>query len=109
MALEINGSVSPGYESVRTLFASHLARNAENQAQLCVYVKGIKVVDLWGSSEHGRKACKHRVYHADSLQIVFSSGTSFHLGFPWSWHHRRRKLAFHNWLHLPTFLFQEKP
>ena len=43
---------------------------AEKNAQLCVYHRGIKVVDLWCSKTHDPN------FGADSLINVFSSGKS---------------------------------
>ena len=63
----VKGDVAPGYESVRDLFKSNIESGKERNAQLCVYVDGERVVDLWGSAEADPK------YNADSLQCVFSS------------------------------------
>lgn len=63
----VDGSVSPGYESVRSMFQENIIRGKERNAQLCVYVDGECVVDLWGSAD-GDKS-----YTGDSLQSVFSS------------------------------------
>ena len=48
------------------------ARESDVDSQLCVYVKGEIVVDLWGSHGLNRDAN----YGPDSLQNVFSSGKS---------------------------------
>ena len=37
----------------------------ERDAQLCVYVEGKKVIDLWGSAEGDE------TYNGDSLQVFF--------------------------------------
>ena len=63
----VKGSVSPGYESVRNMFKENIERGKERNAQLCVYVDGECVVDLWGS------AVGDTNYNGDSLQSVFSS------------------------------------
>ena len=47
----VQGSVAPGYESVRELFSDNIRSGKERNAQLCVYVEGECVVDLWGSAE----------------------------------------------------------
>ncbi len=71
----LGGEVFPGYESVRTLFESNLRRGSEVDCQLCAYVGGQRVVDLWGSFSEvsGGGGVE---YGPDSLQCVFSSGKS---------------------------------
>ena len=68
--LQIEGTVSPEFESVKDLFARQMHTMAERQAQLCVYHRGQRVVDLWADTtgEGG--------YDADSIANVFSSGKS---------------------------------
>ena len=68
--VQINGDVAPGFESVKRLFARQMNTLAEDNAQLCVYHQGKKVVDLWASSS------ADDAYTADSLVNVFSSGKS---------------------------------
>ena len=46
MAL-VHGTVAPGYEKVREVFAAELARLGDVGAQLAVYRHGRPVVDLW--------------------------------------------------------------
>lgn len=77
--LEHGGEVAEGYESVRDLFLSNFEPGGqEDRAQLCVFVQGKKVVDLWGSRvqteerKWGAKA-DEQPYRADSLQNIFSS------------------------------------
>ena len=67
--VKVQGSVSPGYESVKELFESNFKRGAEESAQLCVYVGEEKVVDLWCS-------VKDPGYTGDTLTNVFSSTKS---------------------------------
>ena len=43
----VHGTVAPGYEKVREVFAAELARLGEVGAQLAVYRHGKQVVDLW--------------------------------------------------------------
>ena len=66
----IQGKVAPGFESVRELFERNMNRWAEEHAQLCVYHKGQKVVDLWGSKGDTGS------FTSDSLINIFSSGKS---------------------------------
>ena len=63
----VQGAVSPGYEAVREMFKKNVETGRERDAQLCIYVGGEVVVDLWGSAEGDTS------YTADSLQCIFSS------------------------------------
>jgi CubicO group peptidase (beta-lactamase class C family) len=67
---QVKGEVSPGFESVKRLFAQQQQSLAEEHAQLCVYFRGQKVVDLWGS------ATGDDSFTGDSLVNIFSSGKS---------------------------------
>ena len=66
----INGTTAPGFEPVQRLFEKQMRTLAEKNAQLCVYHRGAKVVDLWCSKTHDPN------FGADSLINVFSSGKS---------------------------------
>ena len=66
----IHGTVAPGFERVKEVFAAGFQKRIESSAQLCVYVEGECVVDLWGTR------IKNSSYNADSLQTVFSSTKS---------------------------------
>jgi len=66
--IQINGTVKPGFESVRALYERNMNTLHERSTQLCVYHKGEKVVDLWASADPS--------FTADSLVNVFSSGKS---------------------------------
>ena len=68
--MHISGTVAPGFEPVRELLVSNFARGVEDEAQICVYHKGKRVVDLWGSSKEANN------YGPDSQQLVFSSSKS---------------------------------
>ena len=68
-AIEVHGTVSPGYETVKELFEKNFIEGREENAQLCVYVGEEKVVDLWCSQTEPE-------YSADSLVNVFSSTKS---------------------------------
>lgn len=63
----VNGHVAKGYETVQEMFKKNVETGREREAQLCVYVDGEKVVDLWGSAEGDT------TYTADTLQCIFSS------------------------------------
>merc|ERR1719342_284842 len=43
----IEGSVEPGYEPVRDIFTHNCQHGSEEHSQLCAYVDGKRVVDLW--------------------------------------------------------------
>ena len=60
----VNGFVAQGYEDVKEQFQENFNQGHEDCAQLCVFVKGKKVVDLYGG---------HDGYNEASLQNVFSS------------------------------------
>jgi len=66
----VEGEVAPGYESVKDLFISKFEIGCEENSQLCVYVKGEKVIDLWGRVD------KQNKFDGDSLVNVFSSTKS---------------------------------
>lgn len=68
--VKIGGTVAPGFEPVRALFIRNLRTLAERSNQLCVYYKGEKVVDLWGSP------AKEANFGSDSIANIFSSGKS---------------------------------
>ena len=67
----INGTVAPGFESVRELYQRNMASLAEANSQLCVYVGGQRVVDLWGSAEGNGD------FSPDAITNVFSSTKNF--------------------------------
>lgn len=68
--ISINGTVAPGFESIRNLYKQNMHTFAEGHTQLCIYHRGEKVVDLWASAEEGSQ------FSGDSLVNVFSSGKS---------------------------------
>ncbi|MEU0218588.1 serine hydrolase domain-containing protein, partial [Streptomyces sp. NPDC006265] len=62
MTQEIHGTVADGFEAVREEFTAFVAgERADYEGQLCAYVHGRKVVDLWAGTG------------ADALFGVFSS------------------------------------
>ena len=66
----INGTTAAGFEPVQQLFEKQMHSLAEENAQLCIYHCGQKVVDLWYSKAGGP------IFKPDSLVNVFSSGKS---------------------------------
>ena len=69
-ACRIEGTVAPGFESVKALYEHNMQTLEERNTQLCVYHSGEKVVDLWAS------AISDDSFSPDSLVNVFSSGKS---------------------------------
>lgn len=68
--LQISGSVAPGFEPVRDVFAANFDRWGEVGATCCVHLDGEPVVDLAG----GRFSPDSDVaYAADTLQLVASA------------------------------------
>ncbi|MEV7883925.1 serine hydrolase domain-containing protein [Streptomyces sp. NPDC002817] len=64
MTQEIHGTVADGFEAVREEFAAFVAgERPDYEGQLCAYVHGRRVVDLWTGDGND----------ADSLHAVFSS------------------------------------
>ena len=59
----VSGSTGPGFEPVAEEFGRLLAREPDARGQFCAYVRGRRVVDLWGGDDVA----------ADDLQGVFSS------------------------------------
>lgn len=69
-SIRIEGSVAPGFESVKEFYADQMQRSAEESTQLCVYHRGERVVDLWASRAGDER------FSADSIVNIFSSGKS---------------------------------
>ena len=66
----VEGSVEKGFEPVKELLARNFASQIEYNAQLCVFHKGKKIIDIWGSG------IGDNTYGPDTLQTVFSSTKS---------------------------------
>ena len=60
---KVEGSTAPGFEPVAEEFGRLLARELDGRGQFCGYLRGQRVVDLWGGDDVA----------ADDLQGVFSS------------------------------------
>jgi CubicO group peptidase (beta-lactamase class C family) len=65
--MEVGGFVARGYEGVRDAFAAAQAEDPGG-AQLCIYRRGQKVVDIWG----GRDTVNDRPYGEDTLTVIMS-------------------------------------
>jgi len=68
--IRIEGTVAPGFESVKQLYEHNMRTLAEESTQLCVYHGEEKVVDLWACVKANTD------FSPDSLINVFSSGKS---------------------------------
>ena len=66
--ITLSGYTAAGFESLRTLFERNMTQWAEEHAQLCIYHRGVRVVDLWASKGPVGN------FNADSTTNVFSSG-----------------------------------
>jgi CubicO group peptidase (beta-lactamase class C family) len=66
----IHGTVAPGFEPVRHAFEENFRTRREIGAACCVYVKGERVVDLWGGY---RDAQTRAPWDPDTMVIVFST------------------------------------
>jgi CubicO group peptidase (beta-lactamase class C family) len=66
----VQGTVAPGFESVKQVYEHELETMAEKNTQLCVYYRGERVVDLWAS------ATNDAGFSPDSIVNIFSSGKS---------------------------------
>jgi len=66
----IGGQVAPGFEEVRAEFERNFAERGEIGAAVAAYVRGRKVVDLWGGR---RSPVSELPWMVDTLVIVFST------------------------------------
>lgn len=66
----VRGTVAPGFERVRDVFEENFRKRREIGAACCVYVKGERVVDLWGGVRDERSGAP---WESDTLVIVFST------------------------------------
>jgi CubicO group peptidase (beta-lactamase class C family) len=67
---QVQGTVAPGFESVKKVYEREMQTMAEKNTQLCVYYKGERVVDLWASVTNDAR------FSPDSIVNIFSSGKS---------------------------------
>ena len=61
--IRIAGCCTPGYEPVKELFLQNFKNGLEDNAQLCIYVNNVCVVDLYGS------AMGDADYGPDNIQV----------------------------------------
>ena len=67
--MPVFGTVAPGYESVRERFERHVSDGMEDCAQVCAFVHGELVVDIYGYCTKGAQTD----YGASCIQNIFSS------------------------------------
>jgi CubicO group peptidase (beta-lactamase class C family) len=66
----VRGTVAPGFEPVREAFAENFALRGELGAACAVYLRGEKIVDLWGGvRDHATGA----LWEEDTMATVFST------------------------------------
>lgn len=68
--LSIQGHVSPGFEAVRHAFAENFTDRHELGGACCAYVRGEKVVDLWGGF---RNQDSEAPWEQNTMVIVYSA------------------------------------
>lgn len=68
--IHIEGEVRPGFEAVRAAFADNFTRRGELGGACCVYLRGEKVVDLWGGV---RDKASGAPWQADTMVLVYST------------------------------------
>lgn len=68
--VDIAGEVAKGYEPVREAFANNFTQHGDVGAAFSLYVRGEKVVDLWGGLADDTTG---RPWQEDTLQLVFST------------------------------------
>jgi CubicO group peptidase (beta-lactamase class C family) len=66
----IQGHVSPGYEAVREAFAENFARRGEAGGACCAFLRGEKVVDLWGGIRNKQTG---EPWEQDTMVVVHSA------------------------------------
>lgn len=68
-AVEIHGSIAPGFEPVRDAFERNFAQGLERGASVCVTKDGESVVDLWA----GEADPSGRAWERDTIVNVYST------------------------------------
>jgi CubicO group peptidase (beta-lactamase class C family) len=70
MTVNIGGEVEAGFEKVRDAFANNFEQHGDVGAAFSLYVRGEKVVDLWGGTAD---VSTSRPWEEDTLQLFFST------------------------------------
>ena len=66
----VEGHVSPGFETVREVFAENFTSRHELGGACCVYRRGEKVVDLWGGVRNKETG---KPWEADTMVVLHSA------------------------------------
>jgi len=66
----IQGHISPSFEAVREVFTDNFARRGELGAACCAFVRGEKVVDLWGGIRNKQTG---EPWDQDTMVVVHSA------------------------------------
>jgi CubicO group peptidase (beta-lactamase class C family) len=66
----VHGDVSPGFNAARDTFAENFSRRRELGGACCVYIRGEKVVDLWGGI---RNKSTGEPWQEDTMVLVHSA------------------------------------
>ena len=66
----VHGEVAPGFEEVGEVFRENFARRREYGAACAVYLKGERVVDLWGGY---RDLASRAPWQQDTLVLMYST------------------------------------
>ncbi|CAN5235798.1 serine hydrolase domain-containing protein [soil metagenome] len=69
MSIDIQGTVAPGFEAVRSAFESAFAGKPDMGAALAVRHRGVAVIDLWGGVADERT---REPWTDDTLSVIFS-------------------------------------
>ncbi|MBL7788037.1 MAG: beta-lactamase family protein [Chitinophagales bacterium] len=70
LRIPVHGTISPKFEAVKKAFIRNFTHRNELGAAVCMYHKGVKVVDLWGG--YTDKTYLH-TWEADTMVGVFST------------------------------------
>lgn len=68
--LTISGFVKPGFEAVQRAFSGNFSQRKELGAACCIFIRGDKVVDLWGGV---RNEASGELWEEDTMVGVFST------------------------------------
>jgi CubicO group peptidase (beta-lactamase class C family) len=66
----ISGHVAPGFEPVRDVFLENVVRRRELGGAVCAFLRGEKVVDLWGGL---RNTMTGEPWNEDTMVLVYSA------------------------------------
>jgi CubicO group peptidase (beta-lactamase class C family) len=69
-AIAVHGHVLPGFEAVRDAFEENFARRGEAGGACCAWVRGEKVVDIWGGV---RDVATGAPWDRDTMVVVHSA------------------------------------